>query len=158
MRRGAIAASVMLSLSGLLYCGGAVLDAWQMKGETENTVAKVAQVEQRHAAVLATLPPMRFSPKVIRETVEIDARLSGSGYHPQFMMTLLGKTLSRFPDIQLDEIRWKIIKPEEQLQDEEGTEADAFDTGRLACDVRWNRTGGVLRAHCGLCEPHSAGR
>ena len=119
MRRGAIAASVMLSLSGLLYCGGAVLDAWKTKAETENTVAKIAQVEQRHAVVLATLPPMQFSPKVIRETVEIDARLSGSGYHPQFMMTLLGKTLTRFPDIQLDEVSWKIIKPEEQPQDDD---------------------------------------
>lgn len=117
MRRGAIAASVMLALSGLLYCGGAVLDGWHIKEEAEDTAARVAQVERRHADVLASLPPTRFSPKVIRETVEINDRLSGNRYHPQFMMALLGKTLSRFPNIHLDEIRWKIIKPEEQGQD-----------------------------------------
>jgi len=128
MRRGVLVASVMLTLSGLFLSAALAFDGWSIRSQTEATAGSIAQVEQHHADVLASMPPTEFSPRVMREAVEVNRRLSANKSHPQFMMTLLGKTLSRFPDIHLDEIHWKVVKPGEQIQ---GNEVIMDDEGNV---------------------------
>ncbi len=119
MRRGMLAASVMLVLSGLLFSAAMEFDTWNIRSQTEEAAVSIAQVEERRAGVLASLPPTKFSPKVMREAVEVNRQLTANKSHPQFMMTLLGKTLARFPTIHLDEIYWTVVKPGAQMQSNE---------------------------------------
>ena len=119
MRKGLVAGSVILALSGMLYSAASVLDAWKIREQAEDTAVKVAHMEQRHARAVAALPAVKFSPKVMRSAVEVNRQLSANNTHPQVMMSLLGKELSRFSNIHLDEIRWQAVKPDAQLLDDE---------------------------------------
>jgi len=133
MRKGLVAASVVIALFGTIFSAGSVLDALKIKGQAEETAVKVVDMSLQHTTAVAALPAVKFSPKVMRSAVEADRQLSARKSHPQTMISLLGKELTRFPNIHLDEIHWQEIKPNEQvtdddsIMDEEGNIIEAAD-------------------------------
>ncbi len=120
MRKGLIAASVILALSGMLYSAKSVFDAWQINTKIKDTALQAMHMEQRHAEAVAALPAVKFSPKVMRSAVEVNRQLSAGKFHPESMMSLLGKEISGFSNIHLDEMHWQIVKPEAEVLDDEG--------------------------------------
>ncbi len=97
-----------LCVAGMLYAG---LLSWQGLGLAEDTArnqAEAARLESRYRARMTTLPPLPVQADKLRAIATRYTQLEQRTAQPREMLTLISRTLERFPEVELEHVAWTL--------------------------------------------------
>jgi hypothetical protein len=120
-----IAASVLLVVASLFVSGAKVVDSVVASGETGSANEQTAFYDERYDIARKRMPKIPAEPKDIKSAVEMADKLRAYKMTPRAMVVTLSEGLARFPELTLDNIRWRASSDRDKLIGNRGGSADA---------------------------------
>ncbi len=107
LRRGLIAASVFLLMGGLAWSAATFVDGLGAIEDMNSARKQAAFYRSRYESARARLPATPTESRNMKRVVETVDMLGKFRTSPVPMMQILSSALEGFPEVQLDEIRWR---------------------------------------------------
>ena len=106
IRHALNATSILLILISLGYSGISLMNGFSYKQESESSKSKSAFYQTRYDLARERLPKTPVESEQIKLVVEATKTLNDYKSTPNEMLSFLGKSLQKYPDIMLDDFDW----------------------------------------------------
>lgn len=102
-----LAASIVALFGGSIWSGLNGIQGWSLRQLAREAEDKANFYESRYRVARGRLPPTPVGPAEIEAAVDIVDTLAGYRTAPEAMMETVSRALAGFPELQLDELRWR---------------------------------------------------
>jgi len=119
-----IAASVLLVVVSIFVSGAKVVDSVVASGETGSAKEQTAFYDERYDIARKRMPKIPAEPKDLKSAVELADTLRAYKTTPHAMVVTLSEGLAGFPELTLDNIRWRAGTSADKLTGSRGQRAD----------------------------------
>lgn len=98
-------------LGGLLLSAKDIYRAHVLKQELQTLISSEAELDQRYRDISATFPKTELDNETLGDLTHRYQQLKAQQHHPASAFKALSQALDRAPEIELDELSWKIESP-----------------------------------------------
>lgn len=105
-RKVLVAASFILTVGFTALAGQTILNGLELKQKSIDLRQQTHILNDKYHTVVSQLPQSDINPRDMRNAVQIVDVLAKHKTNPQLMMATISRGLSRFQNIQINEIQW----------------------------------------------------
>jgi len=113
LQRGLVAAGTLGLVACSLYAGASWLNVVDMRGEVVSLQRETQTTQQEYQRITSAFPVTQTTTDNLRATVVEFTDIARRSAAPEQALVYLSKVLDDFPQIELDQLQWRIERPGE---------------------------------------------
>lgn len=114
LQRGTVAAGALVLAICALVAGGRWLEAMNLRGDASVQQARAREAANQYERITAAFPVTETTADNLKATVIEFRRIADRSASPDRAFVHVSRALQRFPQVELDAIRWSVGRPGER--------------------------------------------
>ncbi len=114
LQRGTVAAGALAFAACAVVAGGRWLEAMHLRDEARAQLVAARQAASQYERITATFPVTETTTDNLKATVVEFLRIAEHSAQPERALVHVSRVLERFPQVELDTVRWSVSRPGER--------------------------------------------